>query len=447
MRNGHIVSLCLTPALLAFGALTDLSAEAPQRLEGWRSDLEVLSDSLLARDRSFSPSARQEFRRKLAELDAALDRLTDDAILAELSHLVALADNAHTRLRLDPTVAGAFTNQFPVRSWVFADGLYVIRTSPDYQRALACRIVAINGHVIDQVSKDVMKLFAGNDPWKDYLLPIYLESPNVLHGLGIIDNDQEALFTLEDGSGKRFDLSVHSRPVNQGWETWQELSPVFAADGLPSSCALGLDHLPLYLRHPDRAYWFEYLPATQTLYFQFNIADNAPIGPTFHHFADSLLAFTGSHAVETTIVDLRLNSGGNLEVARDFISDLGNNASINRSGHLFVIVGRTTFSAGLYHAAQLKQLTHAILVGEPAGDRLDYWAEGGMLVLPNSGAVIEYADGFHRYSLKDYPENQPYYASLSIKGLDPDRLVPVTSKDYFSGHDAAWAAIERFLPH
>src|SRR5262249_46358060 len=157
-----------------------------------------------------------------------------------------------------------------------------------------------------------------------------------------------------------------------------------------------------YLRHPDLAYWFEYLPVQQSVYFQFNVADNAPKGPNFRDFADSLLTFVQSHDVKSMIVDLRLNSGGNLEVARDFVKSLGQNPVINRPGHLFVIVGHTTFSAGLYHAAQLKEFTHALFVGEPVGDWLDYWAEGGILILPYSEAAIEYADGFHKYSSKEY---------------------------------------------
>ena len=80
------------------------------------------------------------------------------------------------------------------------------------------------------------------------------------------------------------------------------------------------------------------------------------------------------------------------------------------------------------------------------GDRLDYWAEGGMIVLPNSGAVIEYADGFHRYSLKDYPENRPYYATLSIRSLSPDIPVALFWKDYVSGRDPVLEKIQGHDP-
>jgi hypothetical protein len=80
-------------------------------------------------------------------------------------------------------------------------------------------------------------------------------------------------------------------------------------------------------------------------------------------------------------------------------------------------------------------------VGEPVGDRLDYWAEGGEIVLPNSRARICYANGFHRYSTADYPEHLPYYAELRISSLVPDILTATRSEDYFSGRDPALEAI------
>ncbi|PYQ10828.1 MAG: hypothetical protein DMH00_09850, partial [Acidobacteria bacterium] len=188
--------------------------------------------------------------------------------------------------------------------------------------------------------------------------------------------------------------------------------------------------------------WFEFLPDSGLLYFQFNRSDNAEKGPSLEEFGASLLAFAGQHPVRGVIVDLRLNSGGNLEVAKDFIRRLGDNDTINRRGRLFVVIGHCTFSAGLYHAAQLKQFTQAIFVGDTVGDALDYWAEGGEIVLPNSLAVINYSNGFHRYSGKAYPDRQPYYEELSIQRLTPDIPAPTRSKDYFSGRDPAVEAIE-----
>ena len=85
-------------------------------------------------------------------------------------------------------------------------------------------------------------------------------------------------------------------------------------------------------------------------------------------------------------------------------------------------------------------------MGEPVGDRLDFWAEGGEIVLPNSRAVFCYSDGFHRYSQTDYPAFRPFYEELSIPALVPDTPAPLSSADYFAGRDPALEAILARLP-
>ena len=420
------------------------------RVEAWQQDLDFASARLPEYDRSFTSPAREEFQQALAQVRLGLPHENDAEILVALSRAVALSGNAHTRLRLDPTRQGAFSTEFPIRIWWFSDGPFVVRAAPQYKRALRCRVVAIDGHNVSAARDQVARLFAGNASWAAYLSPIYLTSPDILYGLGLIRSVKAAAFTFENDQGCRFDLRIDSeriRQSNKPADSWQELSPLLST-GKPrwtTAVAARPDGLPLYLRHPDQAYWFEFRPESGLLYFQFNIADNAKEGPPFQEFGDSLLAFVEGHSVDDVVVDLRFNSGGNLDVARSFIRGLASNEKINRRGHCFVITGHCTFSAGLYHAAQLRQFTQATFVGEAVGDQLDFWAEGGHIVLPNSHAVIAYANGFHRYSGVDYPEYRPYYEELSVASLAPDVPAPTSSGDYFSGRDPALAVIETRL--
>jgi hypothetical protein len=100
-----------------------------------------------------------------------------------------------------------------------------------------------------------------------------------------------------------------------------------------------------------------------------------------------------------------------------------------------VLTSRTTFSAGITLAAQLKQDANASVVGEPAGDGLDMWSEGGNLLLPNSGLTVHYANGFHTYSQKEYPEFKPYFSDLNVATLDPSEVVEPTWSQYREGKD------------
>jgi hypothetical protein len=442
---GHVPELGqMTPTRLT--RIVPLPAPR-NRIEAWQQDLDDASVRLSAYDRSFTPRAREAFRKTLADLKHSLPRRNDAEILVALSRAVAQSGNAHTRLRLDPTSQGSFGTEFPIRIWWFSDGPHVVRAATEYRRALRARLVAINGHDLSKVGSDVTRLFAGNAAWAQYLTPIYLASPDLLYGLGFLPSMTGASFTFEDARGARFDLWVRPEPISETArpaEFWQELSPLQATGSPPWTTALAAppDSLPLYLRHPEKAYWFQFKADTGLLYFQFNRSDNDETGPTFREFGDSLMTFIDGHAVQNVVVDLRFNSGGNLDVAKAFLRDLARQKTINRRGRLFVIVGRCTFSAGLYHAAQLKQFTQAMFVGEPVGDRLDYWAEGGEIVLPNSRAVICYANGFHRYSGREYPEYRPYYEELNTPSLAPDISAPMSSAEYFSGRDPALEAIE-----
>jgi hypothetical protein len=80
-------------------------------------------------------------------------------------------------------------------------------------------------------------------------------------------------------------------------------------------------------------------------------------------------------------------------------------------------------------------------VGEPVGDALDFWSEGGNIILPNSRLCLHFANGFHSYSPREYPERKPYVEDLSVETVEPDIRVEATFADYRAGRDPALAAI------
>src|SRR5262249_11683590 len=162
-----------------------------------------------------------------------------------------------------------------------------------------------------------------------------------------------ATWTFEGEAGTRFEMRIKTALVDRSatpTESWQDLSPltVTGKPRWPTTLAEQADRLPLYLRHPARAYWFTYVPESGMLYFQFNRAEEDEAGPSFDAFGDTLIAVGRGAPIRSLVVDLRFNSGGNLQVARDFMVRLAREPWAGQPGRLFVIVGRCTFSAGLY---------------------------------------------------------------------------------------------------
>ena len=167
------------------------------------------------------------------------------------------------------------------------------------------------------------------------------------------------------------------------------------------------------------------------IYVQYNRSEEMSSEP-MTDFIRRITSILDEHQVKGFIVDVRFNTGGDLGVGRPLVEKL---APRLQNTPVVVITGRATFSAGISHTAQWKQFANASIVGEPVGDNIDLWGEGGNIVLPNSKLTVHYANGFHRYSQKDYPAFKPYFAELNVATLQPSVLIEPTWNQYIAGED------------
>jgi hypothetical protein len=417
----------------------------------WREDLQFAIDTFLERDRSFSPEARHHFRETIANLQSTLQDKTDEQIIVELAKAIALAGNAHTRLYILRNRSEL--RRYPIRVWWFADGLYVVRATPEYSELLGKRVLRLASRTVEQVKEAVDPLFAGNASWLRYMSAYSMTSPDVLMGLGLIPPDGIAEIEYVDRAGKRRTRRLVSLPLkrsDQPIESWWDLAPARPRDDGKWFSALTVDsrRMPLYLRNTERQYWSQYLSEHGLLYIQFNRSGDAPSGLKFAEFGKQVLSDPQSTPVKKIVVDMRFNTGGNLDIAKPFFERLAAIAN-ERKIKVYVITGRATFSAGLFHALQLRRFANATFVGEPIGDELAFWSEGGNVIAPNSKLSLHYADRMHNYSSIDRPEFKQYLVSateLRITNPGPDVFVNVSSKEYLAGKDPALNTILRDKP-
>ena len=443
--------LTATGAWLLPGAL-----HAQDRVRAWQQDLEVAVSEFMPKDRSFSPRERMAFERAVAVLYDSVPVLSDREITMRLARALALSEEAHTRiflLRIHPPLP-----RYPIRVWNFPDGLYVVAARPEYRDLLGKKIVQIAGRPVDEVAEIVEQTYAGNDSWDRYMSTYTLTSPDVLLGWNVIKGDGSAVYTFEDDRGRtsRRRLEPEKEVPKQHYnESWWALAPTYPGSHGPWETALRADtaSAPLYLRHATRRYWSHYLPQDSILYFRLNRSDPMADEPV-KAFQERLLAEISARNPQKLVVDLRFNTGGDLTSSYPLFQELAKLPLAKEPGRLFVITGQSTFSAALFPAAYLKSEAKPVFVGEPAGEDLDFWAEGGNVTLPNSGLILHYTDRFHGYSTKEYPElaqwypgltkKELYFVDMSVPDIDLDIPVELTSADFFAGRDPVLEAIRRY---
>lgn len=213
-----------------------------------------------------------------------------------------------------------------------------------------------------------------------------------------------AAFTFETEEGKQFTLDI---------------VPVAIDANLNSLLLSAAKEEPLYRQKPTEQFWFTYLPDSETIYVNFkgydSLSDNVK----------KLFQLVDANRTKKLVIDMRQNGGGDFTKVREqLIPAIKQRSVINQKGHLFVIVGRRTFSAAMTNAIDFHKETNAILVGEPIGERPNSYQENDEIKLPNSGIVVSYSTKYYKFLDEDIP------------AVMPDKRIDPNWGDYKSGRDA-----------
>jgi mRNA-degrading endonuclease toxin of MazEF toxin-antitoxin module len=407
------------------------------RTEAWRQDLDVVATRFLRHDRSFSRAEQAAARTRLARLAASVSRRSDAQVMVELGRILALAGNAHTRLFL--VRHRTEVRRLPIRVWWFRDELRVVRATARHRDLLGCRIARIGSMTASAAAGRVRGIKAGNATWQLYLSQYFLTSPDILAAVGVLADAERVPLDVECRGGSRA-VDLSPLPLvrrSDQVEAWWDLVPAYPHPQSDLEPALARERAPRYLRNAHRNYWFTYVPEQRAIYFQYNRSREMPDIP-MAKFAASLVRAVDTHRPAAFVVDLRFNTGGDLTIATPMVHQLARRL---RGVPVFVLTGRATFSAGISHAVQWMQLAGATLVGERVGDELDTWSEGGDLVLPNSRLTLHYANAFHSYSRREFPQFRPYMFDMGVDSLEPAVRVSLSWADYVAGRDPVYDAV------
>jgi hypothetical protein len=175
---------------------------------------------------------------------------------------------------------------------------------------------------------------------------------------------------------------------------------------------------PLYRQKQNEPFWFTYLPDSQTTYVSFR--RYASLGD----HARALFKFIDANRTTRLVLDIRQNGGGDFfEGRKHLIAPLKKRPDINQKGRLFVVIGRQTFSAAMANAIDFRKEAHAILVGEPIGERPNSYSENDEMTLQHSRVVVSYSTRYYKFLNEDAP------------AVMPDTRIDPTWPEFLAGRD------------
>lgn len=346
-------------------------------------DLTQILTTVLPTDPSFRTIGRKMLDRHIAMARAHAVANAKDDFLLSLMRLLALPENGHTRL-----IPNGAISVLPLRFATIGAAVRLLNPPPDSATAAGGELLSINGLPTGEIETRAGSLLAGTAPRKRVIGPILFVWPHALRHLGVWS------------AGDAIDYQIRS---NSGLITNLRLDP---ANTVPAAT--------LYPRSEHGRADPAWSPTAFLTVKDFGTA-GAFLGlPSFFDAGDTALseaiskaaALVASRPDSSLLLDLRGNTGGDFLRTMPLIDAIAHGAEHRR---VAVLVDKFTFSAAIVFVAILKHRLkdRLLLIGEEMGDGLTFFAEGGTIDLPGSGAVVRYSSAFHDWAGGQTDETTP----------------------------------------
>jgi len=412
-----------------------------------RETLRQFRTEFLGRDRSYSREHRAAAEARLAVLDTALVRVSPVYFELELSRIVALADNGHTIAF--PAGRARRYNRVPFRLVPFGESFYVLRADSALESLLGGELVAIDGQPVAEAIAAARTLTGGTPARRDRNASYFLESPEQMAALGVARQSGTASYRFRMPDGRTVERQITAAPPDprrdrSGADRW--LFPeAHESQGPEWRTLITADQAPWAFRDVNTAFRWRASPELEAIVIEFRA--NRDADRPIREFLDEMQRVISTGHPRNLILDMRLNGGGDLNTTRDFMKRL---PTLVR-GRIFVLTSPWTFSAAISSVGYLKQADpkRVAIVGEPVGDRLEFWSEGSVVLLNRLDIAVLYATERHDYRTGCRPYRDCHASvvrnPISVPSLAPDIAAPLTLEAYRAGRDPGMEAIAAAL--
>ncbi|MCA0153062.1 tetratricopeptide repeat protein [Winogradskyella vincentii] len=368
--------------VLASLLVVPINAQNATTATEWQEDLRFLQNTVNEKyPFLFKKVSSETFNAEVEKLHEAIPNMQDHEVLVGLARIVALFKYGHTLVGFRGGTVKY--HKLPINLYHFKDGVYIEGTHQNHKDILGAKLIAVEGVATEEALQRVKPVFpVENDQFYKAYGVGYLAIPEILHAQGITKSYTQTVTITVEKDGKPFDhtlssVSPDAMPTNYGYIKQE-------GEWLSSRIQ---DVIPNYLKSLDKIYYQEYLPEQKALYIRHSQIQDDPSEdiPTFYA---KVFDFIENNDVEKLILDVRLNGGGNNYKNKPIVTGIIKSEKINKPGHLFVIVGRRTFSACQNLINELDNYTNVVFIGEPSGENINFYGDNRRVTLPNSKTPV-----------------------------------------------------------
>jgi len=366
----------------------------------WIEDLHYLANQLITKHADlYSLVAEEKMTAAVKEIEKQIPDMSDAEIHMALFKIAALPNDGHT---FPFIMIPAFDlHSFPFKVYLFPEGLHIVDAGREYKDLIGARILKIGSATVEELFNHYPLFLAAENSssYKERFTYMVMMAEWLLYH-GIIQESGKAEFLMLKQNGDKVSLTVPSVRFYQHY-LWSGIFPI--ENEAP----------PVFTNYREDYYHYQLLRDKKTLYIQFNQSMDQPGRATAKEFTANLIKEIVSMDLDRCIVDLRNNDGGS-PVWADLLQFLKEHQIFNQHGHLFVLIGRRTFSSAVIFATRLQLQTKAVFIGEPTGQGPVFYSRPDLLELPYSRLPFSVSRHLTVAGLP-FDRRKAIYPNISIK--------------------------------
>jgi hypothetical protein len=179
--------------------------------DAWARDFTALYSRLREVHPDFDHATPQaEWQSAYEETLAAIPQMTWAEYVLASAAFLNLAQDGHTNVFPFALHGPGFDTQYPIRAYLFEEGLYVTRIGEDAAALAGGRVLQLGNRPADEVVADLMgRIGAGSPMWKVNFGPYLLRYPGFAEALDYSDRDGGLTLTVETPDGTVLTETVH----------------------------------------------------------------------------------------------------------------------------------------------------------------------------------------------------------------------------------------------
>jgi hypothetical protein len=385
---------------------SDPPVPAETRDGRWQQDIDYLMHNIAKLHAiPWRYISREAWEAKARLLRDSVSTKTDTQITCELSALLALLGDGHTRISRQESKVPYELLPIAVRS--LAGGYFITQATKDQQRLVGAEIVAINDQAIGTVIAKTRGWVSAENHQADRAnSEALIRQLDFLKAIGVCTQD-EARFKLKLTSGIVEEITL-TVPQKLDW----------ADPGYPQA---------EYRNNRNAVACYRFDPHSALAIFQYNSCRERDL---FRTIAAAFWTEFDQAERKALVVDLRGNGGGDSSIIKPLLEGIVARG-LNSPGRLYVLTDRDTYSSAFHGLLELRK-RNAIHLGEASAQKLNYGGNIEGFRLPNSQLRVSYPT-----------QDSTWLPGIDVRSVEPDSAIDPTSKDYFHEVDPVLEEVKR----